>query len=79
MEKYKTEFKFKVVKSFLAGEGGAMNNKSNRFSPEVCERAVRMVQEHRGECLDFTLFRRHISTSNYRTFATVRTWPKAPV
>ena len=23
MEKYKTEFKFKVVKSFLAGEGGA--------------------------------------------------------
>ena len=26
-----------------------MNNKSNRFSPEVRERAVRMVQEHRGE------------------------------
>jgi transposase len=24
-------------------------NKSNRFSPEVRERAVRMVQEHRGE------------------------------
>jgi len=24
-------------------------NKSNKFSPEVCERAVRMVQEHRGE------------------------------
>jgi transposase-like protein len=24
-------------------------NKSNRFSPEVCERAVRMVQEHRNE------------------------------
>jgi transposase-like protein len=23
--------------------------KSNKFSPEVCERAVRMVQEHRGE------------------------------
>jgi transposase len=23
MEKYKTEFKFKVVKSFMAGEGGA--------------------------------------------------------
>ena len=23
MEKYKTEFKLKVVKSFLAGEGGA--------------------------------------------------------
>jgi transposase len=26
-----------------------MNNKSNCFSPEVRERAVRMVQEHRGE------------------------------
>ena len=24
-------------------------NKSNKFSPEVHERAVRMVQEHRGE------------------------------
>jgi len=24
--------------------------KSTKFSPEVCERAVRMVQEHRGEC-----------------------------
>ena len=23
--------------------------KSTKFSPEVCERAVRMVQEHRGE------------------------------
>ena len=23
--------------------------KSNKFSPEVCQRAVRMVQEHRGE------------------------------
>ena len=27
---------------------GAMN-KTNKFSPEVRERAVRMVQEHRGE------------------------------
>jgi transposase-like protein len=26
-----------------------MNKKSNRFSPELRERAVRMVQEHRGE------------------------------
>ena len=26
-----------------------MNKKPNKFSPEVCERAVRMVQEHRGE------------------------------
>ena len=26
-----------------------MNKKSNRFSPEMRERAVRMVQEHRGE------------------------------
>ena len=25
-------------------------NKSNKFSPEVRERAVRMVQEHRGAC-----------------------------
>jgi len=25
-----------------------MNKKSNRFSPEVRERAVRMVHEHRG-------------------------------
>ena len=24
-------------------------NKSNRFSPEIRERAVRLVQEHRGE------------------------------
>jgi len=24
-------------------------NKSNKFSPEVRDRAVRMVQEHRGE------------------------------
>lgn len=23
--------------------------KSNKFSPEVCERAARMVQEHRGD------------------------------
>ena len=26
-----------------------MNKKSHRFSPEVRERAVRLVQEHRGE------------------------------
>ena len=26
-----------------------MNNKSNKFSPEVRERAVRLVQEHLGE------------------------------
>ena len=26
-----------------------MNKKSNRFSPEVHDRAVRMVREHRGE------------------------------
>ena len=26
-----------------------MSSKSNRFSPEVRERAVRMVQDHRGE------------------------------
>ena len=26
-----------------------MNKKSNRFSPEVRERAVRLVQEHRGQ------------------------------
>ncbi len=26
-----------------------MNKKSNRFSPEVRERAVRMVHEHRGD------------------------------
>ena len=26
-----------------------MRKKSNRFSPEVSERAVRMVLEHRGE------------------------------
>jgi transposase len=26
-----------------------MSKKSNRFSPEVRERAVRLVQEHRGE------------------------------
>jgi transposase len=26
-----------------------MNKKSNRFSPEMRARAVRMVQEHRGE------------------------------
>ena len=26
-----------------------MSKKSNRFSPEVRERAVRMVLEHRGE------------------------------
>ena len=24
-------------------------NKSNKFSPEILERAVRLVQEHRGE------------------------------
>ena len=24
-------------------------SKSNKFAPEVCERAVRMLQEHRGE------------------------------
>ena len=30
------------------GEDGAMK-KSNKFSPEVRQRAVRMVQEHRGE------------------------------
>ena len=29
-------------------ENGAMN-KSNKYSPEVRERSVRMVQEHRGE------------------------------
>ena len=28
-----------------------MNKRLNKFSPEVRERAVRMVQEHRGEYL----------------------------
>ena len=28
-----------------------MSNKSNRFPPNVRERAVRMVHEHRGEYL----------------------------
>ena len=27
-----------------------MSKKSNQFSPEVRERAVRMVLEHRGQC-----------------------------
>ncbi len=31
--------------------------KSNKFSPEVLERAVRMVQEHRGEYLKDVLTR----------------------
>ena len=33
----------------IVRENGAMNKKSNRFSPEVKERAVRLVQEHRGQ------------------------------
>ena len=35
MEKYKTEFKFKVVKSFLAGEGGAKLLARRWTVPEV--------------------------------------------
>ena len=38
-----------------------MSKKSNRFSPEVRERAVRMVLEHRGEYLEGTgKGRRHV-------------------
>ncbi|MCB8746290.1 hypothetical protein LHU53_05160 [Rhodoferax sp. U2-2l] len=40
-----------------------MSKKSNRFSPEVRERAVRMVQEHRGEYpLAMTHFRRELQS-----------------
>ena len=38
MEKYKTEFRLKVVKSFLAGEGGA---KLRARQPSVREEKIR--------------------------------------
>jgi hypothetical protein len=42
-----------------------MSKKSNRFSPEVRERAVRMVQEHRGEYPSLWAAISHFSLLNY--------------
>ena len=42
MEKYKTEFKFKVVKSFLAGEGGA---KLLEQAPQHCHMERRLQRD----------------------------------
>lgn len=51
-------------------------NKSNKFSPEVRERAVRMVQEHRGEYASLWLAVESIAPKIGRVPQTLLTWVK---
>jgi transposase-like protein len=52
-------------------------NKSNKFSPEVRERAVRMVQEHRGEYLSLWLAVESIAPKIGCVPQTLLTWVKS--
>ena len=51
-------------------------NKSNKFSPEVRERAVRMVQEHRGEYPSLWLAVESIAPKIGCVSQTLLTWVK---
>jgi transposase len=51
-------------------------NKSNKFSPEVRERAVRMVQEHRGEYPSLWLAVESIAPKNGCVPQTLLSWVK---
>ena len=51
-------------------------NKSNKFSPEVRERAVRMVQEHRGEYTSLWLAVESIAPKIGCVPQTLLTWVK---
>jgi transposase len=51
-------------------------NKSNKFSPEVRERAVRMVQEHRGEYASLWAAVESIAPKMGCVPQTLRTWVK---
>lgn len=51
-------------------------NKSNKFSPEVRERAVRMVQEHRGEYASLWLAVESIAPKIGCVPQTLLTWVK---
>jgi transposase len=51
-------------------------NKSNKFSPEVRERAVRMVQEHRGEYASLWLAIESIAPKIGCVPQTLLTWVK---
>jgi transposase-like protein len=51
-------------------------NKSNKFSPEVRERAVRMVQEHRGEYRSLWLAVESIAPKIGCVPQTLLTWVK---
>ena len=51
-------------------------NKSNKFSPEVRERAVRLVQEHRGEYPSLWLAVESIAPKIGCVSQTLLTWVK---
>jgi len=51
-------------------------NKSNKFSPEIRERAVRMVQEHRGEYASLWLAVESIAPKIGCVPQTLLTWVK---
>ena len=51
-------------------------NKSNKFSPEVRERAARMVQEHRGEYPSLWLAVESIAAKIGCVPQTLLTWVK---
>ena len=46
---------------------------------EAASRAIQIVVGCQLRPLDFTWFRRHISTPSYQTFTTVRYWPKPAI
>lgn len=51
-------------------------SKSNKFSPEVRERAVRMVQEHRGESPSLWAATESIAPKNGCVPQTLHEWVK---
>jgi transposase len=53
-----------------------MNKKFNRFSPEVRERAVRLVQEHRGQYPSMWAAVQSIATKIGCTAETLLQWVK---
>jgi transposase len=53
-----------------------MNKKSNRFSPEVRERAVRMVQEHRSDYASLWAAVQSIAPKIGCTAETLQEWVK---
>lgn len=56
-------------------EGVVMSKTSNKFSPEVCERAVWMVGEHRADYGSKWAAKTSITAKIGCTAETLRRWP----